>query len=208
MNKRFLPLSILAIGVAFAACNNEAKVQEEAAAEEHHGIVVENMDNNVRPQDDFFRYVNGTWYDNVDMPADQGSWGAFNELREDNNETVLRVLEEASQSGKYADGTDQKKAADYYAVGMDSARAEAMKFAPFADSSGSRIIHEIRSNGDLDTVLHDTGPGSGNRRPHGQPDSGAPDPDHHSFARFMLDIICLRQGATCFYDFNFEFLKF
>ena len=35
------------------------------------GIDMANMDTSVRPQDDFFRYVNGTWLDTTEIPADQ-----------------------------------------------------------------------------------------------------------------------------------------
>ncbi len=40
----------------------------------------------------FFRYVNGNWLDNTEIPADEGRWGSFNELRKDNNEMVLSIL--------------------------------------------------------------------------------------------------------------------
>src|SRR5690606_16132860 len=45
-------------------------------------------------------------------------------------DNVLKVLNEAAASAEYADGSDQKKAADFFAIGMDSLRAEEMKFRP------------------------------------------------------------------------------
>ena len=44
------------------------------------GIDTTNFDHSVRPQDDFFRFVNGRWLAKTQIPADASSWGAFNEL--------------------------------------------------------------------------------------------------------------------------------
>lgn len=140
MNKNLLVLPLVAL---FAACGSKKKTEETVVAEtapvvveetvvieEQHGLVISNMDVKVRPQDDFFRYVNGAWLDNAEIPADQGSWGSFNELRETNNAMVLKVLEDAAASGNYVEGSDQRKAADFYAVGMDSLLAEQKRFSP------------------------------------------------------------------------------
>lgn len=121
----------MSIVTLFSACSNGGEKTTEAnVEEEQHGLTIANMDTSVRAQDDFFRYVNGVWLDNVEIPGDQGSWGAFNELRESNNATVLKVLEDAAASDKYAEGSDQRKAADFYAVGMDSTLADEKGFTP------------------------------------------------------------------------------
>lgn len=46
----------------------------------------------VRPQDDFYNYVNGGWMKTTVIPADKASWGAFNELREKTDENSLKIL--------------------------------------------------------------------------------------------------------------------
>ena len=42
------------------------------------GITLENIDTTIRPQDDFFKYVNGVWISKATIPPDQGRWGLFN----------------------------------------------------------------------------------------------------------------------------------
>ncbi|GAA0891130.1 M13 family metallopeptidase [Fulvivirga kasyanovii] len=120
--------TLLALGVTamVAACGtgNEKSKVEETSEEEVIGINTTYIDSTVRPADDFFRFVNGKWIDQTEIPGDQGRWGSFNELREMTNETVLDVLENAGKSNKYGEGTDQKKATDFYAIGMDSLLAE------------------------------------------------------------------------------------
>ena len=35
------------------------------------------FDLSIRPQNDLFGHVNGTWLDTVEIPADRSSWGPF-----------------------------------------------------------------------------------------------------------------------------------
>lgn len=113
-------LSLLLLGAIFFACTPD-KSEE---VEESPAIALDNMDTTINPADDFFGYVNGNWIANTEIPGDQGRWGSFNELREFNNDVVMDVLKRAAESGKYKEGTDQKKASDFFSVGMDSLLAE------------------------------------------------------------------------------------
>jgi len=125
--KNLFQLIILAAGVALVSCSGEKK--EETTP--NLGVSLENMDTTVRPQDDFFSYVNGGWITKTNIPADQGRWGSFNELREFNNDAVLKVLKKAGEDTKlYPEGTDQRKAADFYSIGMDSLLAERAGMEP------------------------------------------------------------------------------
>jgi putative endopeptidase len=116
------------------------------------GINLANIDTAVRPQDDFFKYVNGGWINKASIPADQGRWGSFNELREFNNDAVLKVLKKAGADvNLYPEGTDQRKAADFYSIGMDSLLAERagiQPIIPFIDK-----INLITSKSDIQGYL-------------------------------------------------------
>ena len=46
------------------------------------GINLDARDTSVKPGDDFFRYVNGTWIAAMDIPADRSRYGSFDLLRE------------------------------------------------------------------------------------------------------------------------------
>ena len=56
------------------------------------GLNLSYMDTSVRPQDDFFNYVNGNWMKTAEIPADKTSWGSFNALREDVDNSSLEIL--------------------------------------------------------------------------------------------------------------------
>src|SRR5690606_9842105 len=102
-------------GTVFASCNTEPKGEEETV----QAINLNYMDSTVRFQDDFFLAVNGNWIKQTEIPADQGRWGSFNELREFNNEAVLKVLEEAMNSADLPEGSDQAKGVAFYQIGID-----------------------------------------------------------------------------------------
>jgi putative endopeptidase len=93
---------------------------QEKQSKESHGINTSYMDRSVKPNDDFFRFVNGTWFDNTEIPADRTRWGSFDELRKNTDEDVKSILQEAIKSGKYASNTDQGKAISYYKTIMDT----------------------------------------------------------------------------------------
>ena len=91
-----------------------------ANAQTSRGINLEYLDTNVKPGQDFFRFVNGKWLDTNAIPDDRTRWGSFDELREKTDKDVQTILDKAVLSGKYANGTDQNKAIDIYLSIMDT----------------------------------------------------------------------------------------
>ncbi len=144
--KRYL--SIISFSVIAFACSTESKKQEATI---ESGLELANMDSTVRPQDDFFRFVNGNWINRTAIPSDKGSWGSFNELFEFNNNTVLEVVKKAGENPKYTEGTDQRKAADFFSIGMDSSLAENAGLNPLRATLNK--IEAIKSKADLQDYL-------------------------------------------------------
>jgi len=96
------------------------------------GIDVAGMDLSVRPQDDFFRYVNGRWVDNTQIPADRASYGTFAILGDRSQEAVRAIIESEARA-KAASGTNSQKVGDLYQSFMDEARLEALGITPLKD---------------------------------------------------------------------------
>ena len=130
------------------ACSTESKKTDAPVAS---GLELANMDTTVRPQDDFFRFVNGNWINRTAIPADRGAWGSFNELSEFNNKAVLDVLKKAGENPKYTEGTDQRKAADFFSIGMDSSLAENAGLNPLKPTL--KKIEAIKNKADLQAYL-------------------------------------------------------
>ena len=84
------------------------------------GIEMANMDTSVRPQDDFFRYVNGTWLATTEIPADRTNTGVFMDLRDKAREDVKAIIEDVSSKTDLEPGSDEQKVADLYNSFMDT----------------------------------------------------------------------------------------
>ena len=93
------------------------------------GINTQGFDHSVRPQDDLFRHTNGDWLKNEDIPADQAVHGSFYKLRDDSEDAVKAILEEAQANSK--PGVSQQ-IGDMYASFLDEARANELGAAPIA----------------------------------------------------------------------------
>jgi predicted metalloendopeptidase len=96
------------------------------------GVYLQNLDKSVRPQDDFYRHINGGWLGTAQIPADRSNYGTFTKLQED-AERDLRDILEAAVSSKAAPGSDAQKVGDYYASFLDEATVEARGLKPLQD---------------------------------------------------------------------------
>jgi len=90
------------------------------AQNENRGINLNFMDKSVKPSDNFFRYVNGTWLDQTEIPADRTRWGSFDELREKTDKDMMLILKEALNNPTYTAETDQGKALNLFRTIMDT----------------------------------------------------------------------------------------
>ena len=57
------------------------------------------MDTDIRPQDDLFGYVNGTWLAETEIPSDRSSWGPFVQLADQAEEQVRVIITELAEQG-------------------------------------------------------------------------------------------------------------
>jgi len=120
MKIRSLGAGLLAAASLLVSCSSK----EEKKLPEGVGLNLSYMDTTVKPSDDFFRFVNGGWISKNEIPADLGVYGSFTELREENQNILLEIMRKAGTSDQYKEDSDQKKAADFYSIGMDSLLAE------------------------------------------------------------------------------------
>jgi putative endopeptidase len=95
-------------------------VSQSIAQQKKPGINLDLMDKSVKPSDDFFKYVNGTWLKNTEIPADKTRWGSFDELRQRTDKDALSILADATKDPKYTATTDQGKAINMYKSVMDT----------------------------------------------------------------------------------------
>ncbi len=143
MKKIFV--SILALSL-LASCQTSEK-NKEKTMQKDYGLRLEYMDTTVRPQDDFYMFVNGNWQKKTVIPPDRSRWGAFNELRKQTDSVLLELVEKLSQSDQYAKGTDPRKALDFYASIMDTATRNKMGIEPAVEYLNK--IQKVKDNQSL-----------------------------------------------------------
>ncbi|MGV3640187.1 MAG: M13 family metallopeptidase [Adhaeribacter sp.] len=89
-----------------------------------------NMNLQIRPGDDFYRYANGTWMQNNPVPAKETRWGSFNVLRDFNIKAVKTLVTTAAANTQAAPGTPEKRVGDFFAAAMDSVAIDKAGFQP------------------------------------------------------------------------------
>ena len=123
MSLRILTPAVLCLAAAAATAD------DAASAPLSSGIDAAAMDRNVRPQDDLFRYVNGTWLTNTPFPAEYASAGIGIMLLEKAQADVQAILLEAAAAGEK--GTpEMRRLGAMYASFMDEAGVEARGIEP------------------------------------------------------------------------------
>ncbi len=127
--------------------------------EPHQAINLSYMDTTVRPQDDFYHYVNGNWMKTVEIPSDKARWGSFDELREHTDTSVLQILKE-SLNETFEKGTDGQKIADLYKSYIDFDARNQLGITPV--KSYLDKIDAINNFDDLYNYLIEVGPQGGN----------------------------------------------
>ena len=100
------------------------------------GIETQYIDHSVRPQDDFYRYVNGKWLDTTKIPADKERASPSAQVDDAIRGQLKTIIEDAQRTSD-ADG-DRRKIADLYASFMDEHALERLRLKPL-DGEFKRI---------------------------------------------------------------------
>ncbi|MDO5654502.1 MAG: M13 family metallopeptidase [Flavobacteriaceae bacterium] len=146
MKKVILGISALTL---FAGCKTLVKAPNEINIE-GTGINMNYIDRNVRPQDDFYQFVNGNWMKSAEIPADRSRWGSFDELRELTDSVSLKVLHRTNAMN-HAPGSEGEKISFLYSSIMDESGRNAAGIQPLQPEF--QKINQIKTVGDLQSYL-------------------------------------------------------
>ncbi|WP_181574179.1 M13 family metallopeptidase [Microbacterium sp. SMR1] len=91
------------------------------------GIDIAELSPQIRPQDDLFRHVNGSWLERTEIPDDKARWGSFHVIAEQAESDVRAIIDEATTAEP---GTVQRKIGDLFTSFMDTARIDELGSEP------------------------------------------------------------------------------
>ncbi|MGM9702835.1 MAG: M13 family metallopeptidase [Prevotella sp.] len=103
--------------MAMASATLGATAQDNLTA----GISTANLDQSVRPADDFYQFACGGWMKANPLPAAYSRYGSFDKLGENNNKRIKDILDEL-RNADYKEGTVERKLSDLYKLAIDSVR--------------------------------------------------------------------------------------
>ena len=135
--------ALLLTGCSAGSSNMETKTEDKTLSS---GIEMSNFDTSVRPQDDIYQYVNGTWLANTEIPADKSNYGSFTELRDMSDERLKSIIDAAS-TGEEEQSEEMLKVGAFYRSYMNTDLIEELGITPLAGELSK--IQSVSSYDDL-----------------------------------------------------------
>jgi putative endopeptidase len=125
MYKRFLLLTILfTVTVTFLSSFKGKDEKKDKSMTKEKAIDITNMDPSVKPGDNFYEYVNGTWIKKHPVPPEYSQYGAFTVLYEQNQKKLKSLIDKVSAKKDAENGSVAQKIRDFYNSGMDTVAIE------------------------------------------------------------------------------------
>ena len=113
-------------------------------------FLTKNIDKNVDPGQDFFKYATGTWMKNNPIPISERAWGIGNLVQEETYARLKSILSEAASKNNKK-GTSEQKVGDFYFAGMDTVNIEKQGTSPLRSELNK--IKSIKNKKDLLDVI-------------------------------------------------------
>ncbi|MBO0873491.1 MAG: M13 family metallopeptidase [Pseudonocardia sp.] len=123
--RRFAVLAVAATVGLSTACGGSAPPPPPTS-----GLDLAGFDRTVRPPDDLFNFVNGTWVRTTQIPPDRSEVGSFSDLAEQSIANQRKLIEDAEKATDAPPNSDQRKIGDMYASFMDTGRLDALRATP------------------------------------------------------------------------------
>lgn len=118
-----------------------------------HGSLLAGLDTSVKPGDDFYRYATGRWQDATTIPADRAAYGLSDEIDDRTIDQLLGLLESLAASDTLPVGSDEWKAVQLFAQGLDYDTRNAQGIAPIAGELAQ--IDTVSNLDELYTLLRE-----------------------------------------------------
>jgi len=126
--------------MAIVACKKEETPHQKK-------IDFSGIDPSIKPGDNFFEYVNKSWYDKAVIAEDQVGVGAYRFLNIPQKELMQKILEEVA-AADHPEGSLEQKVGDFYASGMDTMNINRRGYTPIQP-----ILDELNAVDDVAGIM-------------------------------------------------------
>ena len=109
--------------VLFLLAGCQSKPETVATAD------IPGIDSSIKPENNFFMYVNRIWYDSAQIPPSQSGVGAYMFMNYPQRLRLQGILDSVSKANNTA-GSIEQKLGDFYASGMDTTTVNQLGFDP------------------------------------------------------------------------------
>jgi predicted metalloendopeptidase len=148
------PLALALLAALLTSCGAQQQPPVAAAATLNAtrpatlglGFDPTDLDRKIRPQDDFWHFVNGKWLASTEIPPDRSGYGSF-QIVDEKTEVHLRALAEEAANQAATPGSDAQKIGALYRSFMDEARVEALGMRPLGPDLTA--IDALRTHADV-----------------------------------------------------------
>ncbi len=149
----FLFISIITLATSCKSIENnnlpEVKNNEKVNTA-LNTIDVGYIDKNIKPQEDFFLFSNGTWVANNPVPPSESRWGSFNELELNNKIKLTEILEKFKNTSS-KQGDEAYILGNYYASFIDIETRNKLGIAPIQEDL--KKITNLKSKADIISII-------------------------------------------------------
>src|SRR5450432_4593467 len=108
---------------------------------------ISGIDSSIKPENNFFNYVNRSWYDSAQIPPSQSGVGAYMFMNYPQRLRLQGILDSVSKASNPA-GSIEQKLGDFYGSGMDTATVNGRGYEPIKS-----ILARIDSINDLSSLM-------------------------------------------------------
>jgi len=119
---------------------------DNAVAKRQAGFDPAELDTTIRPQDDFYAYVNSRWIESTEIPPEWSRYGTMQMVYERTEQQLKSIVQEAA-TNEAAAGTDSRKTGDLYNSFMDIKRTERLGLKPLTPELS--LIDALQSHDDV-----------------------------------------------------------
>src|ERR1700754_747972 len=108
-------------------------------------VDVAGLNPQIKPGDNFFRFVNGRWNDTAKIANDQSGVGSYSFLNIPQKQLLQNILDSVSKANNTM-GSIEQKVGDFYASGMDTATINRRGYQPIKPIlAGIDAINNVQS---------------------------------------------------------------